>query len=158
VGTTEFDYVQGEVFWQITPNEARWQHGLRFDWRVRGGDRPGFIGLNYMNQVDLLENLELRSVLLTAIEFGDDRRNGVLLETRNHLAYRVKPGLRVGVETFNVYGSTAGFRNFNKQRHQVGPFATIDLGGDWSVFAGGLFGVSDAGPDANGRFWLTRVF
>ncbi|MEM9749375.1 MAG: hypothetical protein AAF869_00335 [Pseudomonadota bacterium] len=154
---TEFDYVQGELFWDLTEDQRLWQSGLRFDGRVRGQGRPGVFALNWTNQWRLSDRLELRGIALSSVEIGDDRQSGVFLETRAHLAYDLQPGLRFGVESFNAYGTTSGFEPFARQRHQVGPFLNAPVVGDWSVFLGALAGASEASPDLDLRFWLTRV-
>ncbi|MEM9169254.1 MAG: hypothetical protein AAGC56_06330 [Pseudomonadota bacterium] len=155
---TDFDYVQGELFVQLNADDAPWRHGLRFDVRVRDDGRPGFVSTDYMNEFNPADGLEIRTVVLATVEYGTAARDGVVLETRNHLAADVAPGLRLGVETFNAYGTTADFQRMRRQRHQIGPFAFISGGAGWRVFVGGLFGLTEGSPDVNARFWLTKSF
>ena len=154
----DFDYVQGEVFWQITPDGQDFQTGLRFDGRIRDDDRPGFVGVNWMNQYRFSPDLSGRVLFLTAYEVGDNSRDGVFIQSRANLTYRAAQGVNIGAELFNSYGSTADLNRLSNQSHQIGPFATVDVAKTFSVFAGALFGMTEASPDAELRLWLTKTF
>jgi len=154
----DFDFVQGEWFWQITPDGETWQRGLRVDARVRGDGRPGLLGLHFMNQFALSPQWWARVVLLSNIDVGDGARDGLNLEIRSVVAYRPTSNTQVGLELFNALGSTDKFVDVGDQRRQVGPFLTQNFGEGWQIFAGALFGATDATPDTNVRFWLTKAW
>ena len=152
----DFDFFQGEWYWQITADEKRWQRGLRLDARVRGDGRPGLLGLNFTNQFALGSKWSARAVLLSNIDIGDGAGRGINLETRSSISYHQNAQTMWGVETFDTYGSTAKFNEFKNQRHQIGPFVFHNFGDGWQIFANALFGITEASPDTNLRIWLTQ--
>lgn len=154
----DFDFVQGELFWDLSEDRADWRTGVRFDARVRGDGRPGQLGFNWMNQFDLGGGWRSRFVVLSSADIGDDARDGVFLQTRADVAYKLDSGQTVGVELFNGYGSTEDIRDFEDQSHTIGPFVVAPVTEDWSIFAGALFGLTDASRDTDLRFWVTRRF
>ena len=154
----DFDFIQAELFWEISDDDDTWKTGLRFDGRIRDDDRPGLIGVHWTNQFPVSENWNGRFVALSAFDVGDDAREGVFVQTRGNLFTRLETGQTVGVELFNSYGSTEDIRDFEDQSHQVGPFASFPVSQDWSLFTGALFGLTDASADAELRLWVTRGF
>lgn len=154
----DFDFVQAELFWELSDEEARWKRGFRFDARIRDDDRPGLLGANFTNQVPISETWNARLVALSSIEVGDNARDGVFLQTRGNIFTTLETGQTVGVEMFNAYGSTDDFRDFEDQSHQIGPFASFPVTRDWGLFTGALFGLTDASADAELRIWVLRNF
>lgn len=155
---TDFDYVQGELFWELSDDQDWWKHGLRFDARLRDGTRPDQIGVNFTNEFAITENLRGRFVALTLKQFGENGADGVLFETRANLMYDTGFGPTIGVETYNTYGEMGDFLKLEDGVHQVGPFANIPIANGWYAMTGVLFGVTDASPDTNYRFWFGRAF
>ncbi len=153
----DFDFAQTELFWQLSADDAKWLTGVRFDLRIRGNDRPEQFGVNWMNQIQLSEQLEARFLVLLGRNFGNNANSDVSLQTRGHLAYSVSSDVKVGVEFFNSYGALDDFRDFDEQQHQIGPFATVHLDSRWSLFAGALWGATDNTSDTEVRLWLTRL-
>ena len=153
----EFDFVQGELFWQITPDEAALQQGLRFDLRYRDGDRPGTAGINWTHQFPLTNGWRGRAILLTAVDFGENRREGLLLQTRAQLARSVGAAGQVGLEMFSGYGSTDDFPSFDDQSHQLGPFFSLEVAEEVSMYGSALFGLSQGAPDTNLAIWVTKT-
>ena len=152
----DFDFVQAELFWEMTPNDAKWRRGVRFDARVRSDNRPGFLGFNGMTQTQITETLEIRALFLTSVELGENARDGVFIQTRAHLAKSLPSKRRIGIELFNSYGSTAEFEKFDNQSHSAGPFLTTPLGDGFNLFGGALFGITDGAPDTDLRLWITK--
>lgn len=152
----DFDYGMGELFWQLSDDNAAWQTGVRFDLRIRGNDRPELFNFNWMNQWQLTPKLEGRFLMLFGRDFGGGASSDVSFQTRGHLSYATSPDVSLGVEFFNAYGAIGDFRDSDDQQHQIGPFATVRLPGKWSLFAGALFGLTDSTSDAEMRLWLTR--
>ncbi len=152
----DFDYVQGELLWQLAPATSDWKRALRLDVRVRDEDRPGFVSVNFANQVELSDQWRARAIILSAVDFGSNTRDGIFVQTRGNLTYKTSSQTRLGVEMFNRYGSTDGFNDFDDQRHQIGPVMTWSSGSGWSVLTSVLFGVTDATDDTNLRMWITK--
>ena len=154
----DFDFLQAELFWDMTKDDKQpFQTGVRFDARLRGAGRAEQIGLNWTNEWNLEEDWQVRAIALSAVQLGDNAANGVLLQTRGHIAKSIGGDKRLGVEMFNNLGSTSDFGSFNKQGHSIGPFVTAPLGNSFSFFGGTLFGISDAAADTELRLWLTKT-
>ena len=154
----DFDFIQAELFWELSDDDDAWKTGLRFDARFRDDSRPGLLGVHWTNQFPIGEHWNGRFVALSAVDVGDDARDGVFIQTRGNLFTRLDSGQTVGVELFNAYGSTDNVLDFDDQNHQIGPFASFPVADDWSLFTGALFGLTDASADAELRLWVTRSF
>ena len=159
-GTTDdqdFDFVQGELFWDLSEDTDRWRTGLRFDAAIREGAAPEQINLNWTNQIALSDAWSGRFVLLNKIQIGDQAADGVAFETRANLFTRTEGGVVWGVESYNLHGSTEDLDLFGG-RQQVGPYAVWPVAEGWGLFTGVLLGANDASPDTDLRLWLTRNF
>lgn len=160
-GGQEFDFFQGELQWQfLEKNEFGFSSALRADIRISDGDRfADLVSFNSTSQWDIDENWRANAVVLLAREFGVRSRDGINLETRASVTRKVAKNVRLGLETFNVWGnSDGGFAPVSQQRHSAGPVATWTLGNGWSLLGGTLFGVSDGAADADVRFWINKSF
>lgn len=154
----DFDFVQAELFWELSDEDDLWKTGFRFDARIRDEDRPDLFGANWTNQFPVSETWTARFVALTAIDVGDDARDGIFLQTRGSVFTKLNSGQNVGVEFYNSYGSTDNILDLDKQGHQVGPYASLPISEDVSLFTGALFGLTDASADAELRLRLTKSF
>ena len=154
----DFDFIQAELFWELSDDDDAWKTGFRFDGRIRDDDRPGLIGVHWTNQFPVTENWNGRFVALSSFDVGNDARDGVFLQTRGNLFTRLDSGQTVGVELFNAYGSTDEILDLDKQGHSIGPFASFPVSDNFSLFTGALFGLTDASADAELRLWITRGF
>lgn len=155
----DFDYLQGELFWQLTHDTARNQMGFRLDGRVRSDNRPNQVGLNWMTQFDLGDDWHARALALSTAQFGDNAADGVFLESRFNIYKRFDTGFTAGLEMFNKLGNTddeVGI--FKTEGHSIGPFVSAPLTRDVSIFAGALFGISDVAADEELRLWITKTF
>lgn len=157
-GSTEFDWVQGELFWQLDNITENWQTAVRFDVLIRDSDRPGLFSFNWTNQIRLTERLSARFLTMVQHDIGSNGRDGLILQTRARLRYAFDRGYGAGLEMFNFYGSLSDLSGFDSQGHQVGPFFDMQLGQGVKLFAGALFGISDATPDTNLRLWINFGF
>ena len=159
-GTTDdqdADFLQAELFWELSEDTDAWRTGLRFDAQVREGAGPEQVNVNWTNQFPVGEALTGRFVALSKLQIGDRAADGILLETRANLFHMTANGTVLGVESYNNHGSTDDFDPFGATQ-QVGPFAVWPVGEGWGLFTGVLFGATDASPDADYRLWLTRNF
>ncbi len=119
----DFDFVQAELFWDLTPEDSQpFQTGVRFDARLRDGDRAEQLGFNWMNQWAIGDAWEARALGLTSIEIGDTAADGAALQTRFHLLRRFEGRRSFGLEMFNNYGRTDDVGSFDEQNHTIGPF------------------------------------
>ena len=150
----DFDFVQGELFWQLGESE-NYQSGVRFDLRFRDGDRPDQIGVNWMHEFKLKNNWSSRFLLLSTAQFGDNSANGVFLQSRFRFHKTTSFG-GVGVESFSNYGNSRDIGSFDEQSHTIGPYLSNNLKNGWSTYFGGQFGVTDPSADAELRFWVTK--
>ena len=153
----DLDFIQGELFWQISEDNQPYQTGVRFDATLRDGDRPESLGLHWMNQWRFGEGWQVRAVGLSAVQLGDNAADGLFVQTRGHVQKSIGGGKAVGVEMFNNLGNTENLGSFKNQGHTIGPFVTAPIGNDFSIFAGTLFGLSDAAADTELRVWLTKT-
>jgi len=154
----DFDFIQGELFWQITEDNKPWITGLRFDARIRDDGRPGQFGVNWMHQFRLGDGWSARAVALTSIELGDDAKDGIALQTRGQIAKRLNQGPTVGIELYSSYGRSDNIRDFEDQSHTMGPYVSAKIGDKWSLIAGGQFGLTNGSADTDLRLWITRSF
>ena len=154
----EFEFIQAELFWELSDEEARdWNYGVRIDARLSGDDRPDQLGLHWTNQFLINENFFARAVLLSAVQFGDNAADGVLLSARGSLNYRLPDGYGLALQSFNSLGSSEDF-GLDDRSQQLGPMLSGPLAQGWSWQAGALFGVSDAAPDSDFRLWIGKDF
>ena len=159
-GTTEdqdADFVQGELFWELSEDTDAWRTGLRFDAVWREGAAPEQFNVNWTNQLPVGDALTGRFILLSSVQAGDRAADGVAFETRANLFGQTDGGVVLGVESYNLHGSTEDLDLFGG-RQQIGPYAVWPVGQGWGLFTGLLVGANDASPDADYRVWLTRNF
>ncbi len=152
------DFVRGELVWQVTPDGQKYQSGFRFEGRYRFEDRPGDVTVHWINQWRHVDNWTFRVLVGATRQIGNDPADGLLLQTRASAYTSLPSGPRIGVETYNEYGSTDDWLPLDEQEHEIGPFAVFSLTEGWSLFAGALFGLTDASADEQLRLRLTRDF
>ena len=151
------DFLQGEIFWELNTQSPTWGTGFRLDLRYRDEGRPGQIGLNWMNQFKLSDTAIARALLLTSTEVGDGRRGGLFWQTRFMVQNSLGTRNAVGVELYNSYGEIDD-TSVSDNQQQLGPYLNTALGNGYSSHLGVRFGLTDATPDTNLRFWLTKSF
>ena len=154
----DFDFLQAELFWELSDDDDQHKTGLRFDARLRDENRAEQLGLNWSNQFNFENGWSARALVLTAVQIGDNAADGVSLQTRGQIARKLESGASLGVDMFNSYGRTGNIGSFDEQSHTIGPFVSTPIGNGLSIYAGPLFGISEAAPDLEARLWLTRGF
>lgn len=154
----DFDFVQGELVWDITDASESWQTGMRFDFRLRDRGRPARGAVSWMNQFRLGSGWSARLLGITSFEIGSGAQSGLGIQTRANLYRSLASRQRVGLEMFSSYGTTSDLVGLDDQRHQLGPFTSVSTKTGWNVFAGALFGLTDPAPDTELRLWLGRSF
>ncbi len=154
----DFDFFQAELFWDLSDDDDAWRTGLRFDLTLRDDDRSNLFGFHWTNQYKFNDDWSARFVTLSSVDFGENSRGGVFLQTRASLMRRVSGDLELGLEAYSLYGSTDDLLGVSAQTHQIGPVATFSLGNDLSVYTNVLFGLTDQREDPQLRLWLTMAF
>jgi len=152
----DYDFFQGELLWQLDDISSTWSHGLRFDFRITDDDRPDLFALTWTNKLHWSKDWSTTALILGSTDIGSDSRSGVFLQTRADIIRKLSTRWGLGVELFSTYGSTADFASSDEQVHQIGPALKAKLGDGWSLFAGILFGLTDASQDENLRLWITK--
>ena len=152
----DFDSVRGELFWQLSEDGKAYQTGVRFDLVLRDNDKTDSFGMNWMNQFKLDDNWSVRGLLLTSIDFGDQRRDGVFLQTRGQLNRTLQSNRSIGIELYSSYGSTNDFADFEEQNHQIGPYVRVPITNGWTLTGNVLAGITEASPDTTLRIWINR--
>ena len=153
----DFDFVQAELFWQLSPDNSDYGTALRFDVRLRDDDRPHQLGLNWSNQLKFAQGWTARAVILSAYQFGENDTGGIFLAPRAHLSRKLGNGVAIGAEYYGNFGNTKRF-SLSKTGQAAGPFISTKIAEKTSLIAGVQFGLNDVAPDADLRLWLTQGF
>ncbi|MEM9233311.1 MAG: hypothetical protein AAGA69_03635 [Pseudomonadota bacterium] len=152
----DFDYVQGELLWELSSDQDRWKRALRFDLRIRDEDRPALFRTHFTNHIPLNDKTYVRVIGTAAVEQGDNADDGIGLELRGRLAHKLDNGATIGVDSFNGLGSTDDFDGFSDGNTRAGPFISTSLGNGWSLYGGVLLGLSDPARDTDFRLFVTK--
>lgn len=157
-GSLDLRYTRLELQWQyLEDQEAGWDAALRFEAQA-GDEGPNRLRAVWTGKLDLDGGWQLRANALVGRQTGAGAASGLLLETRAQVTRSVGNGMRVGVEMFNDLNTTADTGSYDEQEHQLGPVLKTKIGGDWSLFASYLVGISDAADDGDFRLMVTRGF
>lgn len=145
------------IFTQVVESD-RWDLAVRWQ-----GDIPLQEGVPGRARLGLLNtwrfsDLELRSNIYFGREIGDNAPGGFVFETREEASLRIRPKVQVGAQVFNNFVTTKNFGDFDRQRHQAGPFLRTRIGKAVRVEASVLFGVSAASPDVEPRLFAGYSF
>ena len=114
--------------------------------------------MNWTNQWNPNGSWQFNSVILAGTEIGSDASDGLILELRNGVKYRLENGHQIGIESFSALGRSNALGNFNTQNHRLGPVMTGKVTGNTSFLIGALFGASDPARDVDFRLWLGHKF
>lgn len=153
----DFDFVQGEFFWQVTPDDTDYRSALRFDIRLSDNNRPHHVGFNWSHQLEFGEGWTARVVGLSLVQFGENDRDGIFLSPRAHLSRKLDNGFALGAEYYGSLGSTENF-SLKNNAQTIGPFISKKISKKTSVLAGVQLGLNDVAPDADLRLWVTQGF
>jgi hypothetical protein len=154
----DLDFVRGELVWQVTPDDQKYQSGFRFEGRYRFNERPGALTVHWINQWKHIDSWTGRFIIGATQEVGNDPEDGIGIQTRASMVKSLENGPKLGVEWFGQYGTTSDWLDLDDQEHQVGPVAVWDLNDDWSLYTGALFGVTDATDDTQLRIRIGKEF
>lgn len=141
-----------ETTYQFASRERGWNSAIQFRGRIPdGNDGPGRVRVAWLNRWRFDNDTELRLMGIASRDFGANRDNGFVLETRGEVTWRVATQTRVGAQLFNRFGSTAGFGSFASQRHSVGAVTKGNLTKKISYRVNALAGLSPAATDLEFR-------
>ena len=137
-----------EVMHQFDTREPGWNSALQVRGRLPDGNEgPGRVRVAWLNRWRFNSGPELRLIGLASHEFGEDRAEGLRLETRSEATWRIGSDLRLGAQMFNRYNSTSEFGSFKSQRHAIGGVLKGPLSERLSYRLNALTGVSEAAAD-----------
>jgi hypothetical protein len=154
----DLDYLRGEIVWQVTPDDQKYQSGFRFEGRYRFNDRPGDVTVHWANQWKHIDNWTMRFIVGATQQIGNDPADGLQIQTRASAMTSLSDGPKIGLELFSEYGSTSDWLDADEQEHEFGPVAVWKLNEDWNLYSGALFGLTDASADIQLRFRLSKGF
>ena len=155
----DYDFLQAELTWQVTPDGRRYQTGFRFDARTRDENRAEQIGVNWMNQYSFANGWQGRALLLSAVQVADTSSDDIALSARFQLSNTLDSGQTIGLQAYSDLGTTGRIRAFKRVSNTAGPFVAFPLGDDGVYLrTGALFGLSDSARDAQLRVWLGKNF
>lgn len=144
-----------EAMHQFASSEHGWNSAIQVRGRLPdGNDGPGRVRVAWLNRWRSKAGTELRLIGLASQEFGDERRNGLALETRAEASWPLAGGTRIGAQMFNRFNRTTDFGAFKTQQHSVGGALKGDLTETVSFRLNALTGLSESAPDFELRFRL----
>ena len=154
----DYDFLQAELTWQITPDDRRWQTGLRFDARTRDEGRAEQIGVNWTNQWSFDDGWQARAILLSAVQVADRSNDDIALSGRLQLSKRIDSGQTLGLQYYGDLGTTGRIRAFRRASNVAGPFVVFPIQDGVYIRTGALFGLTDGARDTQLRLWLGKNF
>ena len=147
-----------EILHQFKESEdtGGWDSAIRIDGNIPlENGRPGRARIAWHNAFEFENHVELRGVVLFGHEFGDLAKDGMSIETREEITYKLPSGMKIGAQMFDNYGTTDHFGPFDAQKHQLGPVVKGKVGKHVKYEFSTLFGLSRAASDADFRFFVS---
>ncbi|WOI53853.1 hypothetical protein [Parvularcula sp. LCG005] len=155
-GALQFRQASANLYWQLSDDDARFRSGLRLDATIRNGTAPDGVSLFFLSEQKWTDSFSTRAILVTSKEMGDQAANGIKLETRLRADCTDGSKRHFGIEAYDLHGTTARLAPYDRQRHQIGPYASFPVGTGWTVTPGLLLGLSQASPDMEFRLFFSR--
>ena len=154
----ELTSLNSELVWALSPeNATRWKTALRFDASVGLNGRASAVGMDWINEISFDGGWSARAMVLTAVQIGENRKDGVFLQSRFRLNRRLAGGQDIGVELYDGYGSTEALGSFNDENHRAGPYLSQPLANGWRLYSGILLGLSDRAAGSEFRLWISKT-
>ena len=120
-----------------------------------GNEGPGRVAALLAGKWVWREDWEIRAAAATSVEYGVGARSGVGLGFRGEATRRIGAIGRLGVQMVDGFNTTTKIGPFRTQSHQAGVTFKRPFGPSLLVTAAGLFGFTEAAPDAEFRLFLT---
>ena len=154
-GAFRYRRLELEAMHQFASSQYGWNSAIQLRGRIPdGNDGPERVRLAWLNRWRPKDGPELRAIGLFSREFGNERDEGLALESRFEATWRLPHGSRVGAQIFNRYNTTSDFGSFDDQRHAIGGVLKGSFNEQVSYRVNALAGVSDAAADFELRFRL----
>ena len=154
-GAFRYRRLELEAMHQFASSQYGWNSAIQVRGRIPdGNDGPERVRLAWLNRWRPKDGPELRAIGLASREFGNDRDEGLALESRFEATWRLPSGSRAGAQIFNRYNTTSDFGSFDDQRHAIGGVLKGSFNEQVSYRVNALAGVSDAAADFELRFRL----
>jgi len=148
-----------QAHYQFQRAAEGWNAGLQFQGVIPDGNGgPGLARIAWANSLDIAHGGEVRLAGYAARQIGDFALPGVFLETRAELSFPAGQGARVGVQSFNEWGSTADFGRISSQSHRLGPLFRFALANGYTIETSAQIGITQGAPDTVFRMLIGRSF
>lgn len=99
----ELTSLNSELVWDLfQANATRWKPALRFDASVGLNGRASAVGMDWINGISFNGGKSARAMVLTAVQIGENRKDGVFLQSRFRLNRRLAGGQDIGVELYDI--------------------------------------------------------
>ena len=157
-GHSKVDFVQGELFWDLSEDTDELRHGFRFDARARGQGEGSSVSLNYALQYIASPQWEARLAVLNTRSFGGESNTDIKFQARSQLSYRASPAISLNIEYYSQLGAIDDFNPWKNQKHQIGPSVNWRVADGWTLYGGFLSSVNNNSPDTVYRMWVTKAF
>ena len=157
-GHSKVDFLQGELFWDLSDDTDELRHGFRFDARARGRGEPTSVSLNYGLQYDIGTSWQARLAVLNTRSFGSEANSDIQFQARSQLSYRASPAISLNIEYYSQLGAIDDFNPWKNQKHQIGPSMNWRVANGWTLHSGLLSSMNNRSPDTVYRMWVTKAF
>ena len=157
-GHSRVDFVQGELFWDLSDDTHRLRHGFRCDARARGRGEPSSFSMNYGLQYDVSPSWQARLAVLSTASYGGDANNDIQFQARSQLSFRSSQTVSINLEYYSQLGAVDDFNPWKSQKHQIGPSVNWRISNGWTLYGGFLSSLNNSSPDSVYRMWLTKAF
>ncbi len=138
--------------------------GLRLSYGVAPDGDPDEAEIRLTLTDKFAERWEWRANVISELEVGSGRDDGVSLETRGQLTRNFdvdllgSGGMRFGAEIFSEYGDTTDILGFDDQAHQIGPVVKASWDNGVYLQSAVRFGVTDGADDSMFKIFIGREF
>ena len=157
-GHSKVDFIQGELFLDLSEDTNRLRHGFRFDARARGRGEPSSVSVNYGLQYNISPQWQARLAVLNTRSFGSKANTDIQFQARSQLSYRASPAVNLNLEYYSQLGAIDDFNPWKNQKHQIGPSVNWRVANGWTLYGGFLSSMNNSSPDTVYRMWLTKAF
>jgi len=157
-GHSKVDFIQGELFWDLSEDTDELRHGFRFDARARGRGEPSSVSLNYGLQYIASPQWQARLAVLNTRSFGGKSNTDIQFQARSQLSYRASPAVSLNIEYYSQLGAIDDFNPWKNQKHQIGPSVNWRVTNGWTLYGGVLSSMNKNSPDTVYRMWVTKAF
>ena len=155
---SKVDFVQGELFWDLSEDTDRLRQGFRFDARARGRGEPSSVSVNYGLQYNVSPQWQARLAVLNTRSFGAKANTNIQFQARSQLSYRASRAVSLNLEYYSQLGAIDNFNPWKNQKHQIGPSVNWRVTHGWTLYGGFLSSMNNSSPDTVYRMWVTKAF